>query len=206
MLSALTEARIWTKKTTPTLSKFLLHQQPQKAVFLFLPLCPCSGYVFGFFLFHKHKAPGFQWPFGTLSGPREVDDVQCTGTLPCASPLSRSCCVFSSLIPQGHLFKFFCVCVFSWRKNSGSPPFSMKFHKKYFLFSSAGHSHQKFEWCHHCKGASLFLGPYSEKCPSSLVNQGLLLYILFWVLFPLVKMAILNNWIPCTAHGGSWKP
>lgn len=77
--------------------------------------------------------------------------------------------------------------------------------KKIFL-SAQQDTCQKFEWCHHFRGASLFLGPYSENCPSSLVNQGLLLYILFWVLFPLVKMAILNNRIPCTARGDSWKP
>lgn len=182
MLSALTKARIWTKKPQPSWNFSCISSLKRQFSFL--------SCMFGFFLFHKHKAPGFQWSFCTLSGPREAMWVLFSAQELCHVPLLCAGVPFSPLIPQGHLFRFF---VFSWRKNSGSSPISMKLHKRDFPFSSAGRSQQKFEWCHHFEGASLFLGPYSEKCTSSLVNQGLLLYIFILAFFPLVQMAILNT-------------
>lgn len=201
MCSALTKARIWTKKPQPSRS-FSCISSLKKQFSPSMSLLWACVWLFSLPQTQSSRFPVAFLHFVRSQGSR-VDDVQCTGALPCASPLGKSCCAFSSLIPQGHLFRFF---VFTWRKNSRSPPISMKFHKRDLPFSSAGHSHQEFEWWHHFEGASLFLGPYSEKCPSSLVNQGLLLYILSWVLFPPVKMAILNNRIPRTAHGDTWKP
>lgn len=189
------------QKPKPSPLEISLASAASKGSFPFSPPVPLLWAYLAFFSSTKlHVCSGLSAPCQPQGS--HVGDVQCTAALPCASPLGRSCCAFSPLIPQGHLFRFF---VFSWRKNSGCPPISMKLHKRDFPFSSAGHSQQKFEWCHHFEGVSPFLGPYSEKCLSSLENQGLLLYILSWVLFPLVQMAILNNRIPCTAHGDTWK-
>lgn len=204
MLSALTKARIWTQKT-PNPLEISLASAASKGNFPFSPSVPLLWACI--WLFSLPQTQSSRFPVTFLHFVRPQGNHVDHGALPCASPLSRSCCAFSSLIPQRHLFILcVCVCVFSWRKNSGSPPISMKFHRRDFPFCSAGCSPQKFEWCHHFEGASLFSGPYSEKCPSSLVSQGLLLHILSWVLFPLVKMAILNNRIPYPAHADTWKP
>lgn len=67
-----------------------------------------------------------------------MDNVQCTEALPCACHLSNSCCCFSSLKLEGHLFIFVLVL----RNSYSYPPISMKFHEIDLHFSLAGHSHQ----------------------------------------------------------------
>lgn len=194
MLSALTEARIWTKKKTTQPSQSFSCISSLKRQFSLFSLCaPALGMCLAFFSPTNTKLQVSSGLFALCQAPGKPCG-------PCAVHRSSAMCLsfgqellcFQFPDSTGTFVQGFFV--FSWRKNSGSPPFSMKFHKGDFPFSSAGHSQQKFEWCHHGKGASLFLGPYSEKCfSSSLVNQGLLLYILFWVLFPLVQMAIFEQ-------------
>lgn len=175
-----------------------------KRQFSFFSLCaPALGMYLAFFSPTNTKLQVSSDLFALCQAPRK----------PCGPRSSAMCLSFEQELLCFHFshstetfVHCVCVCVFSSRKNSGSPPISMKFHKRDFPFCSAGCSPQKFEWCHHFEGASLFLGPYSEKCPSSLVSQGLLLHILSWVLFPLVKMAILNNRIPYPAHADTCKP
>lgn len=94
----------WPKKT----QQVLLHQQPQNAVFFFLPLCPYYVHVCCFF-FLSHKHPDFKCLFCTFCVSPEgshADNGQCTEALPCACHLSNSCCCFSSPILEGHLFIF----------------------------------------------------------------------------------------------------
>lgn len=132
MLSALTKARIWTKKP-PNPLEVSLASAASKGNFPFSPSVPLLWACI--WLFSLPQTQSSRFPVAFLHFVRPQGNHVDHGALPCASPLSRTCCAFSSLIPQGHLFIFFCVCVFSWRKNSGSPPISMKFHKRDFPFS-----------------------------------------------------------------------
>lgn len=191
MLSALTKARIWTKKPQPSRSFFCISSL--KRQFSFFTLCaPALGMRLAFFSATNTKLQVSSGLFALCHAPGKPCG-RCAVHRSSAMCLSFEQELLCFQFPDSTgIFVHFFVCLVEGRI---LVPYQFLWNstKRDFPFSSAGHSHQEFEWCHHFEGASLFLRPYSDKCPSSLVNQGLLLYILSWVLFPLVKMTVLDN-------------
>lgn len=107
MLSALTKARIWTQKT-PNPLEISLASAASKGSFPFSPSVPLLWACI--WLFSLPQTQSSRFPVTFLHFVRPQGNHVDHGALPCASPLSRSCCAFTSLIPQRHLF-ILCVCV-----------------------------------------------------------------------------------------------